>query len=1231
MKSKLFQKLIAGIQIGVLLLLLLSVHAFAEGEDPSSDTPSLPPMEEIELSASDSYSFVDSYSQEALLAEATAFPEAYDMREQGYITSVKLQNPFGSCWAFAAIAAAESSILSSGLAAEDGLDATTLNLSERHLSIFTSTPVRDKSSSQYGEGFKEEGISASQKLQRGGYSFLASNVFASGAGPVLEADDPDLIYQGRNGIIDYRYFEGALQAYCFSADDDWDIPYEKRNTKSYTLKESYVLPTPAEIIIEDVTKGVDYWEYSYNEAATAAIKKQLLAGRAVEIGFQADQASPNQDEVEPLMLSDQWAHYGTYMGFANHAVTIVGWDDRYPKENFLEGNQPPENGAWLVKNSWGSGEEEFPNKAAGNWGLLQGQDKYPYEATSDIHTGYFWLSYYDRSLSLPEAVEFEQTDEDMIMDAYDYMGAHSLNATEYEEESKMANMFRASFSEKVMQIAFQTTHPNTTVKWQVYLLEGDEDDPDGGILKAEGEETYEFGGFHKVDLGEDAFPVACGQYYSIVITEMLADGRYTVNIPIQDIQTHTGIINRSESRVFLDGYWQDMVDEDLQQTLAMDPEEPEALPGENTQRAVDNFSIKGYAIPLDSNLSFAISGTTLLKFVSKHDSATVKLQVVNYGTPESMPDTGKWTIKWRLADEVNMNGFQKDLVTITPSEDGFSAKIAARKTDGECLEGSSLLCADVYSEDGEYLGTALADITVYSVFMEYLEFKDRTKEYYYTGSAILPEVNAYTSGSPGILLQEGVDYTLAYEDNIQCGVAKITATAIGDIDEGEEIRYFAIRPAKAEIESLAAGKGSLTVKVKDQYASGLDGYQIQYRAEDDSEWQNVMIDAGTTETVIKGLQSGVKYEVQVTGYIYASDEYDWYFEEGYYYGQTSETMLSDEILSFDEAPGTVEKIDGNWWYTVDGKIDRSYTGFASNENGWWYVENGLVTFQKKDVIKGVANNEAGKEGIEQWWHVYNSKVTKETTIAKNANGWWRIEDGKVNFDYTGVAKNENGWWYLENGKVDFGYTGFGSNENGWWYVENGKVKFDKNDVIKGIANNEAGKAGTEDWWLVRGSKVVKETTIAKNSNGWWRIEDGKVNFDYTGLDKNEYGWWYLKDGKVDFSHTGFESNENGWWYVEKGQITFKKNDVIKGLANNDAEKEGETDWWHVKESKVTKDHTVAKNVNGWWRIEDGKVNFSFNGLAANENGTWYLIDGKVDFTFSGSYNGYRIVDGKVTE
>lgn len=43
----------------------------------------------------------------------------------------------------------------------------------------------------------------------------------------------------------------------------------------------------------------------------------------------------------------------------NHAITIIGWDDNYSKDNFA--NKPKNNGAWIAKNSYGDHMEEDLN------------------------------------------------------------------------------------------------------------------------------------------------------------------------------------------------------------------------------------------------------------------------------------------------------------------------------------------------------------------------------------------------------------------------------------------------------------------------------------------------------------------------------------------------------------------------------------------------------------------------------------------------------------------------------------------------------------------------------------------------------------------------------------------------------------------------------------------------------------------------------------------------------
>ena len=152
----------------------------------------------------DAFDFESEEDANALEQAAKSFPASFDLRscdtdgdgvDENYVTPVKFQNPFGTCWGFGAIAAAEISLLGSGLAQADGYGPVAepengvkeLNLSEKHLAYFTFTALNDRNDDQDGEGLHyPDGTTASERFNTGGQMFYATELFASGIGPNLE-------------------------------------------------------------------------------------------------------------------------------------------------------------------------------------------------------------------------------------------------------------------------------------------------------------------------------------------------------------------------------------------------------------------------------------------------------------------------------------------------------------------------------------------------------------------------------------------------------------------------------------------------------------------------------------------------------------------------------------------------------------------------------------------------------------------------------------------------------------------------------------------------------------------------------------------------------------------------------------------------------------------------------------------------------------------------------------
>lgn len=267
----------------------------------------------------------------------------------------------------------------------------------------------------------------------------------------------------------------------------------------------------------------------YNLPDADAIKQAIITYGAVATTIFVDNGAAGS-YLSAYYKPATASYYYNYDHSINHMVTIVGWDDTYAAGNFA--TPPPGNGAFIVKNSWGT-----------SWG----------------NQGYFYVSYYDTSIGQNNYVYTTAQPVTSYTRVYQYDPLGATSSMGYGSTTGwFANIFTAQASDQLKAVAFATLDVSTD--YDIYVYTGvSAGSPRSGAQAAHLSGTLANAGYHTVVLPTPV-PLTQGERFSVVV--MAKASLYDYPIPLEEpISNYSSkaTANAGESFVGSDGSsWNDI-------------------------------------------------------------------------------------------------------------------------------------------------------------------------------------------------------------------------------------------------------------------------------------------------------------------------------------------------------------------------------------------------------------------------------------------------------------------------------------------------------------------------------------------------------------------------------------------------------------------------------------------------------------------------------------------------
>ena len=875
------------------------------------------------------------------ITKAATYPAAYRTEN---LPAVRDQGIYGVCWSFSTISLIETNLIKKNLASSD------IDLSELHLVNYTYNCVNDPLGGLEGDVNKFD-TSYGSVMQYGGNVEMAAN-----------------------SLLDW---EGAVN----------------EDVVPYTI--DYIRQVENEQLNDSLAYGKDVAHvqnfYRVNITSRDDVKKAVMDYGAVSISYWSDQSS---DWSTDNYNSSTAAYYCPNAYTSNHAVTIVGWDDDYSADNFA--TTPDGNGAWIVRNSWGS---------------YYGKE------------GYFYLSYYDKSIyTVGYALEAELSNN--YDNNYQYDGAMLYGYMGYGGSNKYANIFEAKAnqdgSENIKAVSFMTgrsTNLNYTVS--IYTNLTDETNPESGTLAAQKSGITTYDGTYTVNL-DSPVEINEGNKFSVVVEVRNASGKTSYLAYERSMQSgkvgYWCTASAKENQSFVAnpyGYWEDF----------------------GKARSC-NFIIKAFTdnetqtpvVEVES-VSLNKSEMTLTEGESETLAATV--------TPENAENKSIiWSSNNEAVATVDANG------TVIAKRAG-TAVITATSTNGK----SAGCTVTVEKKQIPVTEVRLSESTVGIV----------EGSTYKLTATVLPENTTDSKNVSWSSNNEAVA-TVDANGNVtakRAGTAVITATSTNGKTAGCTVtvsrKEIPITEISLDKSSATLTEGETTTLVatvlpeNTTYGKSVKWSSSNVAVATVDLMGKVTAKSAGTAIITATSENGKTASCTVT--VNKKDTYtglrdvdgNWmYFENGNVNSDYA-GLVNYESLWFYVDNGTIDwgytglaDYNGIWFYVSGGMVDWNYTGLTYYNDVWFYVSGGMINW---DYTGLVYYNDI-------WFYVSGGILDWDYIGLTYYNDiWFVISGGMINWDYAGLIYYNDMWFYVSGGTINWDYAGLIYYNDAWFYVSGGCINW----------------------------------------------------------------------------------------------------------------------------------------------------------------------------------------------